>query len=72
MVWVERELKGYLVPNPLPWAGLPSTRPGFSETSILTLSNSRAGASSASLNRTIELLNVRMDQGEDAHMPATL
>jgi len=28
MIWVERDLKGHLVPIPLPWAGTCSTRPG--------------------------------------------
>ena len=31
MVWVGRDLKGHLVPIPLPWAGTPSTRPGCSK-----------------------------------------
>ena len=32
MVWVGRHLRDRPVPTPLPWAGTPSTRPGFSKT----------------------------------------
>lgn len=28
--WVEKDLKDHLIPAPLPWAGIPSTRPGCS------------------------------------------
>jgi len=31
MVWVGRDLIDHPVPTPLPWAGTPSTRPGYSE-----------------------------------------
>jgi len=31
MVWIGRDLKYHLVPNPLPWAGTSSTRPGCSK-----------------------------------------
>ena len=31
MVWVGRDHKDHLVPNPLPWAGTSSTRPGCSK-----------------------------------------
>ena len=31
MVWIGRDLKDHLVPNSLPWAGTPSTRPNCSE-----------------------------------------
>jgi len=31
MAWVEKELKDHLVSTPLPWAGLPTTRPGCPE-----------------------------------------
>ena len=31
MIWVGRDLKGHLIPNCLPWAGTPSTRPDCSK-----------------------------------------
>jgi len=31
MVWVGSDLKDQLVPTPLPWAAIPSSRPGCSK-----------------------------------------
>jgi len=31
MVYIGRDLKDHLVPTPLPWAGIPPTRSGFSK-----------------------------------------
>jgi len=31
MVWVGMDIKDYVVPTPLPWAGTPSSRPGCSK-----------------------------------------
>jgi len=31
MVWVGKDLNDHLVPTPLPGAGTPSTRPGYSK-----------------------------------------
>jgi len=31
MVWIGRDIRDHLVPNPLPWAGTPSTKPDCSK-----------------------------------------
>ena len=31
MAWVVRDLKDHIIPAPLPWGGMPSTRPGCSK-----------------------------------------
>jgi len=31
MIWVESDLNDHVVPTPLPWAGTPATRPGYSK-----------------------------------------
>lgn len=36
MLWVEKSLKEQLVPTPLPWAGPPITKAGYSEAHLRT------------------------------------
>jgi len=37
MAWVENDLKDHLVSTPLPWAGLPTTRPGCPQPQLIVL-----------------------------------
>ena len=57
MVWVGRDLSDHLVATPLPGAGTPSTRPGYSKhPSNLALNTSSDGASTTSLGNLFQCL----------------
>lgn len=65
VVWVEKDIKNYLVPTALPWPGTLSTKLGY-RGPLPTWNISRDGTSTASMG---ELLTVNNSLISNLHLP---